>query len=522
MKLNQASTREDILIVDDNPANLRLLAETLIGEGYAVRAAPNGRLAIEATRARAPDLILLDIRMPDMNGFEVCAILKQTPASQDIPIIFLSALHETTDKLKGFEAGGVDYITKPFAPEEVLVRVRTHLDLRALRRNLEKRVVERTEQLARSEQRFRAIFEQAAVGIAEVGLDGRWLMANQRLCDILGYGREELAALSFQDATHPDDLEAGLALVRRTLDGELDSYSQEKRYLRKDGATVWVNLTVALVRDADGTPAYFISVVEDVSPQKEAEQKLRRTVDALTRSNADLERFAYAASHDLKEPLRSIVMFSQLLARKYGDQLDRDGAEFIRYLVDGAKHMVELVQGLLDFSRVDSQGQRFTLLQMGRAAAAAIDTLGQALAESGAEVSLGPMPEVMADEVQIVHLFQNLIGNAIKFRRLDQPSQIRVDCQRRGTEWEFTVSDNGIGLEPAYADQVFVIFKRLHTQEAYPGSGIGLALCKRIVERHGGRIWVESDGVGHGCTFRFTLPATAATTSSCDDAIRAG
>jgi PAS domain S-box-containing protein len=516
--------RADILIVDDNPANLRLLAETLTGDGYSVRAAPNGRLAVDAAKARTPDLILLDVRMPDMDGFEVCSILKRDDGCRDVPVIFLSALHETADKLKGFEVGGVDYITKPFAPDEVLARVRTQVSLRAMQRqlidaaeNLEKLVEQRTGELARtvadlteSEARFRMLMAASPIPMLVVGAPPEQpiLLVNERFVEVFGYARDELPDLeTWWPRAYPNPdyrrrvQESWAPAVASVQAGQTRQAGPTTVDIAcKDGAVRTVELQMVMSADRG------LVIFNDITAAKEAEHKLHRTIDALTRSNADLERFAYAASHDLKEPLRGIVLTSQLLERKFGDALGDEGAELIGFLVDDARRMVDLVQGLLEFSRVESQGQKFQLLNTDKAVAVALETLSQSLAESGARVVCGPLPQVMADEVQIIHVFQNLIGNAIKFRRTDAPPHITINAVPGGDEWEFSVADNGIGIDPAYAHQIFVIFKRLHTHDAYPGSGIGLALCKRIVERHGGRIWFDSD-LGRGTTFHFTLPS---------------
>ncbi len=267
---------EDILIVDDEIPNLRLLAEMLEKEGYRVRPAETAQLAIDSALAKPPSLILLDVRMPGIDGFEVCRRLKEDERTRDVPIIFVSALQEVDDKVRGFEAGGVDFITKPYQELEILARVRTHTRLHNLHVDMERIVAARTSELRESEERFRATFEQAAVGIAHVSPEGRFLRVNRKICDIVGYPLDEMLALTFQDITHPDDVESDLDQVQRLLRGEADSYSKEKRYLRSDGTTVWANLNVTLVRDGAGAPRWFVSVVVDISRRKhEEEQRLK-------------------------------------------------------------------------------------------------------------------------------------------------------------------------------------------------------------------------------------------------------
>ncbi|MGA9353734.1 MAG: ATP-binding protein [Terriglobales bacterium] len=230
----------------------------------------------------------------------------------------------------------------------------------------------------------------------------------------------------------------------------------------------------------------------------------RRDQEDLARSNRDLEQFAYVASHDLQEPLRMVAIYTQLLSERYKGKLDENADKYIYYAVDGATRMQILVQDLLAFSRVGSQGAEFKPTDCAKAVEIALRNLQAAVQESGACVECDPLPQVVADPSQLVQLFQNLIGNALKFRGTE-PSVVRITAEPTRQETVFSVKDNGIGIAPEHAELVFAIFKRLHSRAEYPGSGIGLAICKKIVERHGGKIWVESEP-GHGCAFRFTLP----------------
>ena len=237
---------------------------------------------------------------------------------------------------------------------------------------------------------------------------------------------------------------------------------------------------------------------------EERTEELRRALEELHRSNQELEQFAYMVSHDLQEPLRMVASYTQLLERRYKDQLDASAHEFIGYAVDGAQRMQGFIQDILQYSRVGTHGRPFERLNMGRVVRQALDNLRVAIEEKGAQVVCGELPELDADPVQLGQLFQNLIGNALKFSGTDAV-RIEIAAAWRDGEWEFVVRDNGIGIEPENLERIFVIFQRLHTRQEYHGSGIGLAICKRIVERHGGRIWVESQP-GKGSAFYFTLP----------------
>ena len=238
----------------------------------------------------------------------------------------------------------------------------------------------------------------------------------------------------------------------------------------------------------------------------EADRILQEQAAELTRSNAELEQFAYVASHDLQEPLRVIAGYVHLLEERYGDRIDQDGREFIAFTTDAVHRMRMLINDLLDYSRVESDGNPFEQVDCNRALSNALADLGVSIQETGAEITSDPLPEFSGDPVQISQLLENLIANAIKFRQDDESPKIHVSCHRNDTNWQLSVSDNGIGIRPRYQDRIFGMFKRAHKRSKYPGTGIGLAMCSKIVERHGGTIWVESE-VDEGSTFHFTIPA---------------
>ena len=276
--INEKRNRADeILIVVDEVPNLKLLTQILSQQGYNVRPSERPQLAIDSALAQPPALILLDVKMPDMDGFEVCKRLKQDEHTRNVPIIFITALEGMQDKVRGFAAGCADFITKPFQEEEVLARVQTHIELRNLQLNLEEIISDRTNKLMESESRFRATFEQAAVGVAHVSLEGNFLRVNTKFCEIVGYSEDEIHALTFQEITHPDDLETDLDYVRQVLEGARESYSMDKRYYQKNGSIIWINLTVSLVFDKEGHQKYFVAVIKDISERKQAEYDLQES-----------------------------------------------------------------------------------------------------------------------------------------------------------------------------------------------------------------------------------------------------
>ena len=254
----------------------------------------------------------------------------------------------------------------------------------------------------------------------------------------------------------------------------------------------------------DGEP-HVVLALNNITTRKQAEESLQRTAADLRRSNSDLEQFAYVASHDLQEPLRMVAGFVQLLRQDYGGRLDPSADEYIQYAVDGAQRMQTLIDDLLAYSRAGTCKRELSPTDVGECLRQAVDNLAATIRDSEARITHDDLPTIRADASQLVQLFQNLIANAIKFRSTATPA-IHVGAGRKDGHWQFSVRDNGIGIDPEYQDRIFLIFQRLHNRREYPGTGIGLAICKKIVDRHGGQIWVESQ-LGQGAAFHFTIPA---------------
>jgi chemotaxis family two-component system sensor kinase Cph1 len=244
---------------------------------------------------------------------------------------------------------------------------------------------------------------------------------------------------------------------------------------------------------------YFGGIIRDITERKKVEELLR--------SNSELQQFANIASHDLQEPLRMVSSYVQLLSARYGDRLDEDARDYIAFAVDGAKRMHQLINALLEYSRVQGRPNPFERVDLNQVFDQVVLDLAMRIQETGAKITHGPLPEVKADTAQMAQLLQNLFVNAMKFRKKDINPVIHLSAAEEKGEWVFTCQDNGIGIDPKYAERIFMIFQRLHHREEYEGTGMGLAICKRIVERHGGRIWVESKP-GEGASFRFTFPMT--------------
>lgn len=284
-----------------------------------------------------------------------------------------------------------------------------------------------------------------------------------------------------------------------------EPFDLEFRIVKPSGEIRWLAAIGRGVYDGQGALVRVLGVNIDVTARKAADLALARSAEDLARSNEELQRFAYVASHDLQEPLRSIVSFSQLLERRYRGKLDQDADEFIAFIIDGGVRLQQLIHDLLQFARVETMAGPRVPTDPRDAVAAALRLLETSLEEAGATVTLGEMPMVTADPSQLGQVFANLVGNAIKYRRPGVPPAIVISAHSAGPMVQFAVQDNGIGIDAEYFDRIFEMFSRLHTSGTCSGTGIGLAIVQRIVERHGGRIWVESTP-GEGSTFFFTLP----------------
>ena len=387
-------SKGSILVVDDSVDNLRLLATMLTEQAYKVNCARSGSMALISIQTSLPDLILLDIMMPELNGYQFCQQLKANPKTVEVPIIFISALDEVMDKVKAFQVGGADYITKPFQMEEVLARIEHQLTISRLQTRLQ-------------------------------------------------------------------------------------AQNQE-----------------------------------------------------LARSNRELEQFAYVVSHDLKQPLQSFLFSVSLLEAKFKQRLDEGAAQYINNLRETSKSMQKLIEDLLAYARAGKAEQTLEAVDCNTVIEQVLENLKIAITEADAKVSHDPLPTVQANPTQLMQVFQNLVSNAIKFHQPNETPQVKISLEQATPQlarvattgatsptngkhpspsasdkgkFVFGIHDNGIGLDPQHFEHIFEVFQRIHPGEQYPGNGIGLATCKKIVERHGGQIWVES-ALGKGTTFYFSLP----------------
>lgn len=365
--------------------------------------------------------------------------------------------------------------------------------------------------LSLTQNKLFRLYNNMADGFASINMEGKFIEFNESFRKMLGYEEEELKNMNYIQVTPESwhEKEREILDTQVLVNGYSDIY--EKEYIRKDGTILPVEIRTYILADNDKTLGLW-GIVRDISERKKAEamilqtkKELERKVAELQRINSELEQFAYVSSHDLKEPLRMIASYSQLLSERYKGKLDEKADKYIKYVIEGVLRMQTLINDLLTYSRVDTTAKNLKIVDIAEVITKTIQNLKVLIEENKAVINFGKMPFVLCDQTLIIQLFQNLIQNAIKFKG-PNPPLIDIKALKRGNMFEFILRDNGIGIAKEFYERVFIIFQRLHTRENYQGNGIGLAVCKKIVEKHGGRIWIESE-TGAGTTFYFTIPA---------------
>lgn len=454
----RSASGEWVLVVDDNAAGRYAVSRMLRRVGYEVREAGTGTEAL-ALAAERPRLVLLDVHLPDLDGLEVCRRLRADPATRDLPILQMSASYvKGSDRARGLAGGADAYLVEPIEPEELLATVSTLLRLRDAERRARA-----------AEADWTASFAAIRQGICLIDREDAIVRHNAAFARALTGGEQRLEGKLADHLARafPDFADAGATFSAPT---EL-----------REGSRVFT----ATLDTLDGVDGRRVLVLEDVT--EEAQRK------------RDLEKFAYFVSHDMREPLRAVSSFIQLLDRRLAPVLDAETREMFGFVQDGAKRLDEMIRGLLTFARLPG---RYENIPLDRVVTKAMENLRTAIEERGASVTVAPLPTVRGNEPALVQLFQNLIANAIKFC----PGQpvVRIGCVLEEGSPVLEVSDNGPGVPHEERARVFEIFRRLETSDPVPGTGMGLAICLRIVQAHGGRIWVE-EAEGGGSRFRFTL-----------------
>ena len=521
--------QHEILVVDDTPTSLLLLTHILADHGYRVRPASNGLLALRSVMAKVPDLILLDVKMPDLDGFEVCRRLKSDERSRHIPVLFISALGESSEKVKGFEVGGLDYISKPFETEEVLARIKIHLRLGELTERLDQKVRERTVELTNANIKLQQEInerKQAEEALQEKTneLDSYFTSALDLLCiadtngyfrklnpeweKTLGYSIEELQRCQFLDFVHPDDMENTIRTIS-SLTEQKAVLGFTNRYRHKDGTYRWIEWRSYPI----GNLIY--ATARDITERKQAEDEIRlfnveleQRVHARTAqlelTNKELESFAYSISHDLRTPLRAIEGYSHILLEDFGQNLDEEGQQYLIRIRANVKHMANLIDDLLRLSRVTRGELDIDSVDLSLLAGEVVNDLKGKQPGRKVNVIIPAGLIVRADENLMRIVLFDLIGNAWKYTGKCMDACIEMGMTSMDGKQVYYVKDNGIGFDMAFVGQLFKPFQRLHSVKDFEGTGIGLAMVQRIIQRHGGQIWAQSE-VEKGTTFYFTL-----------------
>jgi PAS domain S-box-containing protein len=485
-----------VLIIEDAQSDAELMVHELKQAGFQ----PKWTRADTETQYLAAlgpdtDLILSDYSLPQFDAFLALQLMQERKL--DVPFIVISGTITEEAAVEFMKQGASDYLIK-----DRMARL-GQAAAKALEQKEQRLAKKKTEEaLLESEALYSSVIGQAFDIIYLVDVNTKSIvLGNIAFQEILGLSSNDLSGLTLFDIIDKD---------KESIERNIDCIKTSgnciicpEQYRRKDGSIIDVEASSNLIHY--GKKEVLCVIARDITERKQMEKELSRKTADLVRSNQDLEQFAYIASHDLQEPLRTITRFVQLLQKRYHGKLDQDAEEFIDFIVGGTKRMQQLIDDLLTYSRVNTMKEPPRLMNSEDALKTAMQNLKYVLDEAKGTVRYEKMPSIVADERQMTQVFQNVIGNALKFHGKDAP-QIEISAFMKENDWIFSVRDNGIGIDPKYKDRIFEIFQRLHAHDEYSGTGIGLAIAKKIVERHDGRIWVDSEP-GAGSTFYFTIPA---------------
>lgn len=497
-----------VLLVDDRPDKRMALTSILESLDIELVTAQSGIDALRMVLIHEFAVILLDVSMPLMDGFETASLIRQRKQTEHLPIIFITAFSDTDGQAsRGYALGAVDYIFAPVIPAVLRAKVSVFIDLfkknREIKRQSALLQVASAHQVANLEDRLDRLLSRLNVGVYRLTRDGILISANTSFFQLFGIDPTLLLKKIDFPALYLNEVDRTAIAAGLDSDGQVQEYHVSQR--RSDGTFRWISLSKVLIVDSNGVQ-YIDGLAEDITARKKAEEGLIAKAEELARSNAELEEFAYVASHDLQEPLRTVSSYASLIAGRYAPLLDDKGREFFRHLVGGATHMQVLIRDILAFSKI---GKLTTKIHVNcnDVMERVIFNIEESISASGASVTHEQLPTIIGDPVMLGQVFQNLICNALKFRHKNRPPTVHIGVERKGEFWSFSITDNGIGIAVQHFEKIFSIFQRLHTREEYAGTGIGLAICRKVIQQLDGTITVESE-LDRGSVFRFNLPFT--------------
>jgi PAS domain S-box-containing protein len=507
-----------ILIVDDEPNNLDVLNNCLRDAGFKVLTAESGESALKRVNYIKPDMILLDVMMPGIDGFETCRRLQKNEVTKDTPIIFISAKTGDVDKVEGLEIGAVDYISKPFQAGEVIARVNKHLTIH----NLQKQLEAKNAQLQESEEQFRKMFEDGPIGMVIITPELRFIKANTAFCQILGYTEAELLQLTVTDVTYPDDMSADKELMQQALNADIPFYQLEKRYIRKDGTLVWGHLAVSFFYNDKGEISRFLAKIENITERKQTEIALKKAKEQADSANRAKSEFIANMSHEIRTPLNAVIGFSDILAFKITDKQYKG---YLNSIQTAGESLLTLINDILDLSKIEAGQLEIQCEQVNPRLI--FTELQQIFSLKVAEQNLELIMEIdedlpltlVLDESRLRQVLLNLIGNAVKFT---ESGYVKLRVNKIYTEdghidLIIAVEDSGIGIPTEQQTLIFDSFKQQDGQSTrkYGGTGLGLTISKRLVEMMNGQISVTSVP-GKGSSFEVTLRKVAMVTAEPD------
>lgn len=502
------SDRLRVLMLTPVGRDSELMAEAFFKNGITSLACQNVEALAQEIQNGAGIIVIAEEALTAKSLPFLSNALQSQPPWSDMPSILLSTSGESTPAVKTrlsrlAPLGNVTVIERPVRPATLISVVK--MALRARHRQYEVEGLLKDLQVA--QERLRTMIESAYdYAIINLDLSGRITYWNAGAERLLRYAEQSIIGQPIDLIFSDDDRRAGVPAEERERALKTGLSETEGWRGRKDGSRFWASGVLRPTRDAAGNVTGFVKVLRDMTQQRHAEERLAEQARALKQSNDDLQRFAYVASHDLQEPLRTIGSYSQLLVRRNEAFMDADSHRFVDFIVKGVERMRLLIKDLLEFSHLTTaQTKPLEPVDCDAVLGQALQYLQLKITELGAHITFERLPNVMARESGLLQVFQNLIGNALKYCR--ETPEIHISAERDGDHWRIAIRDNGIGIESEYHERIFGLFQRLHSSAEYPGTGIGLATCKRIIEQNGGRIWVESTA-GSGSVFYFTLPAS--------------